>query len=585
MNGVKINRLQHVRFMLRQLKAYRIKMILSILCGILKESCLILGVGVCAYLVGLAAKGGTPGSTGWIPILILCAVGRGVFTYLESFLSHDVAYRALVDYRMALYERFETLCPDILLKERSGQVATTLMNDVEQLEWFYGHTAGQIVTVLVVCTAVTVFLWRLHPALGLFQLVSMCLIATIPFWMRGRSDAQGAEVRFRLGEANSVTLEGVNGINEILTLNWRDAYREKSRRYMGLLTKTQVAYARRMGVEGALLLTAVGAAAVLITMIAIWLTLNGTLSREWYMVVSTSAWLAFGPLMEICIVARSFGNVFAASERVAKILTAEPLVQDSGTETDLSALEPSVRFDHVSFSYTEGGGDVLRDVSFAVRPSETVALVGESGAGKTTCIRLLTRLWDVKKGCVSIGGTDVRRMKLSDVHSLSSVVLQDVYLFNTSIRENIRLGAPSASDEEVMEAARMAKIHDFICSLPQGYDTVTGERGVQLSGGQRQRIAIARAMLKDSPILILDEAVSNLDTKTDMEIQETIRNLSHKKTMIIVAHRLSTVREADRLIVLRHGRVVQQGPPDELMTVPGYYHDLISSQLEERSSG
>lgn len=580
MSKSKMKRLDHIRYMLLELRAYWFKMVLSVFSGICKELCIIVGVGICAYLVGLAAAGGTVRDRSWLWILCLCALGRGAFTYLESFISHDVAYRVLVDYRLKLYKRFEMLCPDILLKERSGQVATTLMNDVEQLEWFYGHTAGQLITVFVICTFVTVFLWRLHPALGLLQILCMCVIITIPFWMRGRADAQGAEVRYRLGEANSVTLEGINGMNEILTLNWENAYKEKNRKYMDRLTQIQVIYAKRMGVEGGLLLAIVGTSAVLITMLAIWLTIHQKLSPEWYMVTGTSAWLAFNPLMEICVLARAFGNVFGASERIAKILKAEPLVKDEGKDRKIGELETEVSFDHVSFSYSEEGPEVLQDVSFRVNSSETVALVGESGAGKTTCTSLLTRLWDVKKGSISIGGIDIREMKLQNVHELTSVVLQEVYLFNTSIRENIKLGNPAASDEAVYEAARMAKIHDFICSLPEGYETVTGERGVQLSGGQRQRIAIARALLKDSPILILDEAVSSLDTKTDREIQETIRNLSHKKTMIIVAHRLSTVREADRLIVLKKGQVIQTGKPEELMKNPGYYHDLIQSQLQ-----
>ena len=199
-------------------------------------------------------------------------------------------------------------------------------------------------------------------------------------------------------------------------------------------------------------------------------------------------------------------------------------------------------------------------------------------------MNLLARLWDVDSGSIMVGGVDVRDMSLHRLHSLISVVLQDVYLFNTTIRNNICIGKPDATEEEMIEAAKMAKIHEFIMSLPQGYDTVTGERGVQMSGGQRQRIAIARALLKDSPILILDEAVSNLDTKTDQEIQDTIRHLAHKKTILMVAHRLSTINEADHLIVLKNGKVVQNGMREKLMVEDGYFRELIKSQLKEKYS-
>ena len=223
----------------------------------------------------------------------------------------------------------------------------------------------------------------------------------------------------------------------------------------------------------------------------------------------------------------------------------------------------------------------MKNVSFTASERKVAALVGESGAGKTTCTNLLTRMWDVKSGEISIGGTDIRNLSLDTLHHLVTVVPQDVYLFNTSIRENISLGRPGATEEEIQSAARMAKVHSFIISLPEGYDTVTGERGVQLSGGQKQRIAIARALLMDAPILVMDEAVSNLDTKTDMEIQKTLRNIADKKTIIMVAHRLSTIMEADELVVFKNGQVVQKGTHQELCQQEGYYKELIKSQINE----
>lgn len=567
--------------MTKQLGKYKGKMIISVLCGILKEFSIIGAVGICAYMTAVAVGGGGLGGWHWLWILAGCVLLRAVTTYFESYLAHDVAYHALVDYRIKLYERFVTLCPDILLKQRSGQVATTLMNDVEQLEWFYGHTVGQIIGVVVVCIGLLIFMAWLHWLLAVALIICIAAIVVIPLIMKGKADEQGLESRFRLGEANSVTLEGINGMNEILTLNWQERYKQKNKSFMQKLTDIQGLYAKRMGIEGGLLQGVSGICAVLINLLGIYLTLNGKLAVEWYAVVGTTVWLAFNPVLGICTLARSFGNVFAASARVTKILESKPTVSDGGNETNITKLKPEVKFDHVSFKYDENGTDILKNVSFDVKAGEIVALVGESGAGKTTCTSLLNRLWDVNKGSICIGGEDVRSMKLQNLHDLTSVVLQDVYLFNASIADNIRLSRPNASLVEVVEAAKMAKVHDFIASLPQGYDTVTGERGVQMSGGQRQRIAIARALLKDSPILILDEAVSNLDTKTDMEIQDTIRNLAHKKTIVMVAHRLSTIMEADKLIVIRNGEVVQTGSHEKLLGEDGYYRELISAQLSE----
>ena len=584
MNIKEAGRWASVKYMLSQLAAYRKKMIFSIICGIMKETSIICAVGICAYMTAAAVQGKLPKEIPWLKLLLACVVCRAVMTYLESYSSHVVAYHALVDYRIGLYDKFITLCPDILLKQRSGQVATTLMNDVEQLEWFYGHTVGYAVVVAVTCTAITIFLGWLHWSLAAAVVLCMAVLIWIPFIMKGKADKQGMESRFRLGEANSVTLEGINGMNEILTLNWQKRYKEKNKKYMNALTDIQVEYARRMGTEGALLQSASGISAVCMNLLGIFLVFNGKISLEWYAVVGTSAWLAFNPLLTICSLARNFGTVFAASRRVAGMMEAKPVIDDKKGVGDTAEIAPEIRFSNVVFQYEKDGAKVLQDVSFQIEPGEIVAFAGESGAGKTTCMNLLARLWDVDSGSIMVGGVDVRDMSLHRLHSLISVVLQDVYLFNTTIRNNICIGKPDATEEEMIEAGKMAKIHEFILSLPQGYDTVTGERGVQMSGGQCQRIAIARALLKDSPILILDEAVSNLDTKTDQEIQDTIRHLAHKKTILMVAHRLSTINEADHLIVLKNGKVVQNGMREKLMVEDGYFRELIKSQLKEKYS-
>ena len=576
-----IKRLDSVRFLLGRLKPYAFKMVLSVISGILKEMSIIAAAGICAYMAAYTLTGQRFESFVWLWILGGCVIVRMVSTYFESYLSHDVAYHALVDYRVTLYDKFITLCPDILLKQRSGQVATTLMNDVEQLEWFYGHTVGYVVVVFIVCAAIFGFLLSLHWSLAVALLVSIVLIVIVPLIMKGKADAQGLESRNRLGEANSVTLEGINGMNEILTFNWQEKYKLKNKHFMQRLTDIQVIYAKRMGIEGGLLQAFSGLSAAAINILGIYLVFQGQLAVEWYAVVGTTVWLAYNPLLVICSLARTFGAVFGASKRVVTLMEAEPIIRDTGADVDVSKVDPEIEFKNVWFKYDNNGPDILKDVSFTVHPGEMIAMVGESGAGKTTSTSVLNRLWDINGGSVTVGGVDIRDMKLENLHDLTSVVLQDVYLFNESIEDNIKLGRPDATHEEVVEAAKQARVHDFIESLPYGYDTIVGERGVQMSGGQRQRIAIARALLKNSPILIMDEAVSNLDTKTDMEIQDTIRHLAHKKTILIVAHRLSTIKEADRIIVLKDGQIVESGKHEELLRKDGNYKELVMAQLKE----
>ena len=278
--------------------------------------------------------------------------------------------------------------------------------------------------------------------------------------------------------------------------------------------------------------------------------------------------------------ARNFGLIFAASDRISDIIESKPIINDTGKCEDVDTSNSTVTFDNVSFAYEGSSENVLKNVSFTADKGKMIAIVGGSGAGKTTCTNLLCRMWDVNEGAILIGEKDIRDMKLSALRKLITVVPQDVYLFNVSMKDNIKLGNPDATDDEVKNAAKMAMVDGFIESLPDGYDTIAGERGLQMSGGQRQRIAIARALLKDSPILVMDEAVSNLDTKTDRMIQQTIKNIAKDKTVIMVAHRLSTILEADELVVLKDGCVVQRGHHNELIAKEGYYKELMSAQTK-----
>ncbi|MCQ2500317.1 MAG: ABC transporter ATP-binding protein/permease [Lachnospiraceae bacterium] len=570
-----------VRELIKHLKPYRLQILGAIISGILKEFFIVAAVGICAYMAARVAKGQPLEDHPYMLLLVLVVIARAVFAYLESFLNHDVSYHILVDFRVGLYEKFITICPDILLTQRSGQISTTLMNDVEVLEWFYAHTVGIVFVDAAVVAALTVFLGSLHWLLAVCILISTLLLIVIPFIMRKKADVQGAESRFRLGEANSVTLEGINGLNELLMLNAVDSYKKKNRAFMDRLIDIQIRYAKRMGTEGGLLQVTSGITAVLINIIAISLVFQNRLSLEWYAVIGTSVWLVFAPILELCGMIRNFGVIFAASDRISNILTADPLVEDTGKVTDISEIVPEVTFDHVDYTYVNTSDKVLHDVSFKAERGKVTAIVGESGAGKTTCINLMTRMWDVQNGTIRIGDVDIRDIKLDALHHLITTVPQDVYLFNISLRDNISLGRKDATDEEIIRAAKMARVHDFIISLPDGYDTIAGERGLQMSGGQRQRIAIARALLMDAPVIIMDEAVSNLDTKTDLEIQKTIRSLADQKTIILVAHRLSTIVHADQLIVMKQGKVVQTGTHQQLVGQEGFYRRLVEAQMKE----
>lgn len=582
MPAKKMNRMELLAELAGTLKGYRLKTAGNIVSGIASEAFTLLSAGISSYMVALALQGALDESSKKLFILLAISIlGFAVFRYLESLLSHDVAFHILVDYRVKLYSAFEKNCPDILLNSKSGQLSVTLMNDVEILEWFFGHTVGAIVATSVIVLGILGFLAWLHPLLSLVMIISIIVIFTIPFLLKNTADKQGLLNRYKLGDANSVTLEGLNGVKEILALNYKERYKQKNDGFMEELNDSQVDYTKRQGKEGGLLLTSAGIASIAINITAILLALQGKLPLEWFAVVGTTIWLAFNPVLALCDKARSFGIVFASATRVLDILHAKPLVNDTGRDIPVEVIKPYIDFDHVSFRYKNAGKHAVSDVSFHIEEGELVAFVGESGAGKTTCTNLLMRLWDVSEGCIRIGGHDLRALSLHTVHSVIGAVLQDVYMFNVSIMENIRLGNPAAADGQVIEAAKQAQAHDFISDFEDGYDTIAGERGAQLSGGQRQRIAIARAILTYAPILIFDEAVSNLDTKSEREIQRTLRALAQKRTIVMVAHRLSTIAIADKLIVFENGQVVQTGTHEELISKDGCYRNLVSSQLQK----
>jgi ABC-type multidrug transport system fused ATPase/permease subunit len=291
--------------------------------------------------------------------------------------------------------------------------------------------------------------------------------------------------------------------------------------------------------------------------------------------------LLFSPLIEVCGVARNLGLVFAAANRLQVVFDSRPAVRDEEAAGDAGGpIKGVINFEGVSFRYRPELAPVLREVSFEVKSGETVALVGPSGAGKSTCVNLLLRYWDPQSGSIRLDGRDIRGIPLKSLHDMSCAVLQDVYLFNIPVRENIRLGNVDADDEAVKAAAKAAYAHDFIQALPKGYDTVTGERGIRLSGGQRQRVAIARAILKNAPVLILDEAVANLDTESERYIRLALREQLAHRTILMVAHRLSTIMSADKLIVLNEGRVVQAGSHSTLINREGFYRDLVADQFD-----
>lgn len=578
----KTGRIRNTLILISSMKPYSPEMVATVVTTFLKHAATIMASALASYMVGLAMKGGLSSRFSQLfAWLCVCIVLRGLMYYGEMWFGHDVAYRVLKDFRIRLYDRLEQISPAYLVHRHSGQVGATLMGDVEVLEWFLAHTFGSYLVAIAVTVILLIILAGIHPLLGILMLVFAVLTFLTPYLLQKLADRQGTEVRERLAEANTRTIEGIQGLRELLTLNNLNRYQEKTDAAVKRLYDTQLAYGKRQGVENGLLQLFVGCFTVAVMGITAALVASGHLEFSMYPVAVMLSTILFNPIIEVCGAARNLGLVFAAADRIQSVLDTEPEVADNGTAATPKGQVPEVQLKQVTFRYGPGLEPALRNVSFSAAKGQTVALVGPSGAGKTTCINLLLRYWDPETGSVCIGGQDVRCLPLNSLYGMVSAVLQEVYLFHTTIRENIRLGRPDATDEEVVAAAKGACAHEFIQGLPDGYDTVTGERGALLSGGQRQRISIARAILKNTPVLILDEAVSNLDTENEQAIQRQLQHQSTDRITLVIAHRLSTIRAADQVVLINEGRVLQIGTHEQLLRENSFYRHLLQSQMQE----
>ena len=509
----------------------------------------------------------------------LLVVPAALFPWLDTYLAHIAAFKILADIRGRVYNAYEALAPGYLLRRRSGDLAGTAIADVELLERFYAHTISPVVVAATVPGAATVALAFFHPVLALVLVPVLLLLASIPFWLRRRALAQGDELRRVNGRLAAEAVEEFQGLRELVVFGARERTRGRFAKLDATRFAAKRAHARRSGIEHAAtdVLSTLGLLAVLVASAG--LVTSGRLEPALFPVVVVLAATTFSPVLAVVEIARELNIAAAAAARVMVILDAPVPVRDLVETSPPGPVASRIEFRDVRFAYAEELPEALRGVSFTVEPGETVALVGHSGAGKSTCAHLLMRFWDVTGGSISIGGIDLRDFRQEDLRALLTYVPQDVFLFNASMADNIRLGRPDAPTEVVVAAAMAAQAHEFLAPLPDGYDTVAGELGSQLSGGQRQRIAIARALLTDADILLLDEAVSNLDAESELALAEAVGTARVGRTTLVIAHRLSTIRAADRVVVLDGGQVAEIGTHDELMDRQGVYARLIASQL------
>ncbi len=568
--------------LLKHIGPYRRSLILTILFGVTRVLAFI-GVSAFSALAVKAVKSGEPYET-FLILLAVAAPIAGIFHWFESWLAHDMAFRLLADMRIALFRKLDRLAPAYMVRRRTGDLVAMATHDVELVEYFFAHTvAPAFVAVLVpsiVIVTLLAFGWQMAAALAPF----LAIVALAPFFMRKRVDELGSRAREALGELNAHAVDTIQGLAEIV------AFQRTAERRNELIDRTvdlhrvRMPYFRDLTFQTAVLEVATGLGGVAVVVAGASLVGAGSLDSGILPLLTLLAMAAFLPVSEIADVGRQLADTLGSTRRLYAVDN-EPVPVTDGpgaTDVDASGGLPII-LDGVDFRYETGYRRALQTVSFEVPAGKTVALVGPSGAGKTTIAHMLMRFWDPENGVIRLGTHDLKDYALDDLRQRMALVAQDTYLFNDTLRANILIADPMANESKLREVVLRASLGEFVDALPDGFDTRVGERGMHLSGGQRQRVAIARAFLKDAPILILDEATSHLDALNEKAVRESLEELMANRTTIVIAHRLSTVRDADLIIALNEGQVIETGTHSELLAKGGLYAQLVMHQHANRT--
>ena len=512
-------------------------------------------------------------------IVFLAYLLRAWFMYLVTVIGHRMGTMVEADMRRDVFMHMQDLSYSFFDRNRTGVLLGRVTNDLFEIVELAHHGPENILTCSMTILGALVILLTVNWKLTLVLL--LLLPACVLFSMRQRINMQKAnqEVKKKTGEINAAIESGISGIRTSKAFANETAEDEKFQKANEAFKNSRVGFYRAMGLFNAGVEAAVGLMQVAVVTMGGYLIMKGNMDYVDLITFTLYVSTFTAPIRKLMQFMEIYTSGMAGFDRFLELMRTKPEIEDApdARELDIQKVRGEVVFDHVSFHYQDGT-QVLDDVTLTIQPGEKFALVGPSGGGKTTMCHLIPRFYDVSRGRILVDGSDVRSLTQESLRRSIGIIQQDVFLFAGTVMDNIRYGRPDATDEEVVRAAVLSKIHEDIMQMPDGYETFVGERGIVLSGGQKQRVSIARVFLKNPPILILDEATSALDSVTEGEIQQSLDELSRGKTCIVIAHRLSTVFDADRIAVVQDRHIAEQGTRGELLALNGIYAGLEKAQ-------
>lgn len=491
-----------------------------------------------------------------ITVMIVIAVLRGILHYAEQYCNHFIAFKLLAIIRHKVFAALRKLCPAKLEGRDKGNLISIITTDIELLEVFYAHTISPIAIATLTSLIMVIFIGRYHWLSGLLALAAYLVVGmVIPMWNGKRGSQKGMEFRTSFGELNSFVLDSLRGLDETMQYGQGEKRKEQMSEHSKNLAGMQESLSEMEGSQRSFTNMVILLASFGMLGLTIWLYAKGEMGFEGILTCTIAMMGSFGPVVALSSLSNNLNQTLASGERVLSLLEETPLVEEIPGEVSERKADTfsGAEAGHVTFSY--GDEMILDDYSLKLEPGKITGIHGASGSGKSTLLKLLMRFWDVGEGIVSVDGEDVRKIPTKHLRNLESYVTQETHLFHDSILNNIAIAKPGATREEIMEAAKKASIHDFIMTLPKGYDTEVGELGDTLSGGEKQRIGIARAFLHDAPMLLMDEPTSNLDSLNEGIILKSLKESAQKKMVVLLSHRKSTMNVADVVYEMANGRL------------------------------